>query len=474
MTTPLQPKQQGNTKEAWSDTTSPESCPSAAVSPVSAMTKASPTSQANTELSTSAVPPAESGTQTILPNMVTTVTQPASAPRLPGCEGGADPVVLEFDNDPEAKWPPRLAGMICFGLAVWMAVGLIWPTAPNAPVGGGNTLEIEPISVGVRLSQAAPITRLLRAEGYSKPDRDATLRAEMSSHVATVAVEKGAKVVQGQILATLQSTQREAGLSRAEASLLRAEREYDRAEALHKRGSTTDQRLSEAREALASAKADLATARQGLAETRIAAPFAGHLEELNMTPGAYVQEGDAVARVVALDPLRVAFQVPQHQRGQLRDGAVAQLRFLNGRSSDGRLTFLGQSAQSDTRSFAAEVTLPNPAVVGAVIPAGISARIEVPLDTVQAHFLSPALLSLDMGGVLGIKSVDDADRVAFTPVEIVQSEPDGVWVTGLPERIRLITVGQGFVTAGEKVLSSEDPSASMEADNEPVNAETQP
>ena len=61
------------------------------------------------------------------------------------------------------------------------------------------------------------------------------------------------------------------------------------------------------------------------------------------------------------------------------------------------------------------------------------------------------VLSLDMAGVLGIKSVDDADRVVFTPVEIVQSERDGVWVSGLADQLRLITVGQGFVTAGEVV-----------------------
>ncbi|WP_260114767.1 efflux RND transporter periplasmic adaptor subunit [Phaeobacter inhibens] len=154
-----------------------------------------------------------------------------------------------------------------------------------------KTPSIEPVSVAVRLSQAVPVTRMLRAEGVSKPDRDATLRAEMSGHVASVAVAKGAQVEAGQLLASLQPAQRTASLARAEASLLRAERDHTRAAALHQRGSTTEQRLSEAREALAVAKADLAAARQSLAETRITAPFAGHLEEFDLTPGAYVQEG---------------------------------------------------------------------------------------------------------------------------------------------------------------------------------------
>ncbi|UWR51290.1 efflux RND transporter periplasmic adaptor subunit (plasmid) [Phaeobacter inhibens] len=449
MATPLHANQQGRAQGARGDTASPAGS-AAAVPPVSAVNETSPTSQV-AETPAPTVPPAASDPQ-VNRSATAAVAQPASAPQPPGCAGGADPAGLEFVSDPEARWPPRLAAMICAGLVIWMAVGLVWPAAPVTADDEAETSSIEPVSVAVRWSQAAPVTRMLRAEGVSKPDRDATLRAEMSGHVASVAVAKGAQVEAGQLLASLQPAQRTASLARAEASLLRAERDHTRAAALHQRGSTTEQRLSEAREALAVAKADLAAARQSLAETRITAPFAGHLEEFDLTPGAYVQEGAAVARVVALDPLRVSFQVPQHQRGSLRAGAMAQVRFLNGDSAEGRLSFLGQSAQADTRSFAAEVMLDNPSPSDVPpIPAGISARIAVPLDIVQAHFLSPALLSLDMAGVLGIKSVDDADRVVFTPVEIVQSERDGVWVSGLADQLRLITVGQGFVTAGEVV-----------------------
>ncbi|MEK0165770.1 efflux RND transporter periplasmic adaptor subunit [Phaeobacter sp. A36a-5a] len=388
-------------------------------------------------------------------------TGPAAAvPPLSAVTGAAQaaPVELVFVSDARATWPPLLAAAIYLGLVVWMLVGLFWPAAPLPPPDGGNSSVTEPVSVAVQLSQAAPVTRLLHAEGHSRADRDATLRAEMSGHVATVAVAKGARVAQGQILATLQAGPQQAALARAEASQLRAEHEYTRAAALHQRGSTTDQRLSEAREALAVAKADLAAARQSLAETQLTAPFAGHLEAFDLTPGAYVQEGAEVARVVALDPLRVVFQVPQHQRGSLTEGAIAQVRFLDGRSGEGRLSFLGQSAAAETRSFTAELTLANPAERSAAIPAGVSARIEVPLDQVQAHFLSPALLSLDMAGGLGVKSVDDTDRVVFTPVEIVQSARDGagVWVSGLPDQLRLITVGQGFVSAGERVRPGGD------------------
>ena len=44
-------------------------------------------------------------------------------------------------------------------------------------------------------------------------------------------------------------------------------------------------------------------------------------------------------------------------------------------------------------------------------------------------------------------------HVAFYPIEIVKTEIDSVWVTGLVEQAEIITVGQGFVRDGEEVRS---------------------
>jgi multidrug efflux system membrane fusion protein len=65
--------------------------------------------------------------------------------------------------------------------------------------------------------------------------------------------------------------------------------------------------------------------------------------------------------------------------------------------------------------------------------------------------VSAAVLVLDDTGALGVQTVDDADIVRFHAASIARAGPDSVWLTGLPERIRLITVGQGFVRPGQKV-----------------------
>ena len=102
-------------------------------------------------------------------------------------------------------------------------------------------------------------------------------------------------------------------------------------------------------------------------------------------------------------------------------------------------------------SFRIEIEVPNPQ---ATIRSGMSAEARIPTGTVSAQFVSSALLSLDAGGAIGIKTVDDDNVVVFHPIDIVMSEKNGIWVSGLPEVARVITVGHGFVSQGQLVRVS--------------------
>ena len=63
-------------------------------------------------------------------------------------------------------------------------------------------------------------------------------------------------------------------------------------------------------------------------------------------------------------------------------------------------------------------------------------------------------------GVLGVKTLDGDDKVVLNAVEIIRAQTDGIWVSGLPETARIISIGQGFVSQGETV----NPHADMRAD----------
>ena len=65
--------------------------------------------------------------------------------------------------------------------------------------------------------------------------------------------------------------------------------------------------------------------------------------------------------------------------------------------------------------------------------------------------LSPAVLTLADDGRIGVRTVDNLDIVRFRPVSILTQSADGVWVSGLVDGEKLITVGHEYVRAGQKV-----------------------
>ena len=81
---------------------------------------------------------------------------------------------------------------------------------------------------------------------------------------------------------------------------------------------------------------------------------------------------------------------------------------------------------------------------------GLSADMLVPLREVIAHLIPSYLISLNDEGDLGIKILSD-NRVQFTEIQIVEDTIDGLWVTGLPKDVTIITVGQEYVINGQEV-----------------------
>lgn len=338
------------------------------------------------------------------------------------------------------------AAALAAALLLWMASGYF--AGGEGENETAATPDDQAVAVQVREQEAETVTRYLSAHGHSEADRTVRVRAETGGRVAAVLADKGERVEAGQALARLAEKDRPARLREARAQVQQAETEFEAARNLGESGYSARAKVEAAEAALASARARLAAIREELADTTIRAPFHGVLEARAVEEGDFLQPGAEVATVVDLNPLRVSVRVAQQRIGGVSPGAPAEVRFADGRTAEGRVGFVATTADNETRTFRVEVVVPNPE---RAFPAGLSAEVRLPVGEARAHFVSPSLLSLDAEGRLGIKTVDDAGRVAFHAVDRVRSEPEGIWVSGLPERSRLITVGQGFVRAGDPV-----------------------
>ncbi len=382
----------------------------------------------------------------VAPIDVAKVTEPyAKSPDAPAVTL-PQPQRLTFSSDKGASRSTWFAALLVLILVGWMGSGFILPSEDPNPVIARE--DPKPVAVAVTTSAAETVSQFYQAEGQAMPDRDTMMRAETSGDIAEVLVRKGQDVSAGDVIARFDSTNNNADANRVAEDLALAERELENAQSLLERGVATADRVADARADLADVQAQVTAVSQAAKSLTITAPFDGRIETLNVDAGEFVTAGPEVGRLVDITPLTVAIQVPQQSLTRLAVGQPATVRFITGEQREGVVSFVGTSAASETRTFLAEIEVQND---DRAIPAGISAEVVIPTGETTAHFLSPSIISLNTEGALGIKTVNADNVVEFFEIQIVKAQIDGVWVTGLPDSVDVITVGQGFVNAAETV-----------------------
>lgn len=341
-----------------------------------------------------------------------------------------------------------IAAAIALAVVIWMLSGMLAGEDPGAASGSPEqAAPADDFKVEVTPVEPESIQRQIVAQGQVKPERAATLRAQTDGQVEAVLVDSGQRVSEDDVLVRLAMEDRQARLEEARALLQQRRREHEAAQRLGESGLQSEVRQDEAAAALASARAAVQRIELDIAHTRITAPFDGIVDEVMVEVGDYAAVQSGIASVVDNSPLIAEAFLSQRHFNAVRRGGEAEVTLVSGESRTGLLTAIAPRADASSRTFRVEVEIDNPGGV----PANTSAEIVIPIGTVTAHRLSPALLELDDAGQLGVKLVDDDGRVAFSPVEIVRADPRGVWVSGLAGRARVITAGGGFVSPGQSI-----------------------
>jgi membrane fusion protein, multidrug efflux system len=346
-----------------------------------------------------------------------------------------------------------IAALLALLLGVWLASGQLEIGSAGSPAGQQPDRAQPPTAapafrVAVRDSVALPVDRVIRVNGRTAPARRVDVRAEAQGRVLEILAERGAGVEAGEVVLRLDQRDRAAMLRMAEAVLVQREVEEEAARRLRERGFQAENEAVAAAARLEEARAAVETARLELARTEIRIPFDGVLERRPVEIGDYVDAGDTVATVIELDPLVVIGHVAEADMAGIRAGMPGEAVTVTGVELDGRLRYVAREADEATRTFRVELEAANP---GNRAEAGISTEMRLPLEPLAAHRVAGSVLVLDEAGRLGVKLLDEASIVHFHPARIVRAEADSVWLGGLPERIRIVTVGQGFVRPGQLV-----------------------
>lgn len=316
------------------------------------------------------------------------------------------------------------------------------PATDATPAATVPTVRVRTITAELR--QQDVIIR-----GQTEALRKVIVRAETAGKVAAIRADKGTVVKAGDTICELNVDARRAMMAQARATAKQRKLEYEASKTLQQKGFRSETSVAGDLAQYESAKAEVERMEKEFENTKMKAPFDGVVDDRMVNVGDYLAPGQACALVVALDPFLIVGRASEKDVGFLKIGDTGWAKLTTGERVEGKVRFVAKSSDQATRTFRVELEVPNPS---GAIRDGITAEMHVAAATVEAHKISPAILTLNDKGELGVRVVDASRRVRFIPVKIVADDAGGVWVTGLPKQATIITVGQEYVSEGQEVI----------------------
>ena len=284
----------------------------------------------------------------------------------------------------------KTAAILASFLVIWMVSGSMIEEENFEK----NTSKLDTLSsVTILNSKATNKSKILKSSGFTEADKFVQVRAEVSGRLIARPAQQGDYVEEGDLICQLYIAGREA-------------------------------------------------------YPKIVAPFSGYLETLRVEEGDFLNTGAVCAALIDPDQMLLVADIAEKDIAQIELGSEASAKLISGRYISGEVTFIASSADKNTRTFRVEISVDNK---DRTIRDGVSAEIYIKGKQEAAHKISPAILSLNDQGKLGVRTVTADNRVEFKEINILEDTNSGMWVSGLGEEARIITLGQEYVFQGQTV-----------------------
>jgi multidrug efflux system membrane fusion protein len=338
----------------------------------------------------------------------------------------------------------KIALVIILATLVWLASGLFANEAPSKL--DQPALSLTKVSVGEYSAQ--DFVPLLSINSHTQPNRVVSLKAQIAGIVESVPGQRGTKVDKNQSICVIEAEERPQRLMQSKAKLEQAQIAYTGALQLKTAGYQSDLAIAQAKANLEIAKLELTLSQNDVDSLEIKAPFAGIVEDRPVEVGDFLTAGQPCAKLVELSLIKVVAEVSESDVVNLKIGDKASALFDDYASRTATISYIAHQANPTTRSYRVEAEIKNTELQ---LRSGISGQLQLRLDSVKAHLIPASLILLNAEGQTMVRAVDQKNLVTQHKVVVVGESENGLWVSGLPAMINLITVGQNYVTQGERV-----------------------
>ncbi|MGZ3184854.1 MAG: efflux RND transporter periplasmic adaptor subunit [Telluria sp.] len=360
--------------------------------------------------------------------------------------------------------------------AIVIASGAAWYLAPangaqkGDAKGGKGQQPPAVVSVVKPVRQDVAVTE--QSNGTVTPLSTVDLHPQTTATIRQVHIREGQFVKAGQLMFTLDDRadranvdKAQAQVARDQASLADLERQYRRSQDLFAQKfisqSQVDTLKSQVDAARALLNSDAAAARSSQVSasyTAIRAPMGGRVGAIGVYPGSLVQPATSLTTITQLDPITVAFALPENVLGDVlaaqRAGSVAvQAQAGGAQPVQGKLTFVDNAVDAQAGTIKVKAQFDNAAQrlwPGQYVTTSVTVR------TLKDAIVVPqAAIVTNVRGTF-VYTVQPDQTAAQVPVQRVHSFGLSAAVSGLKGDELVVTEGKQNLRPGGKVRVAQE------------------
>lgn len=349
-------------------------------------------------------------------------------------------------------------------------------TAPENKGGKGGKGGAQPpvtVSVVAPLRQDVPVE--LTANGTVTPLQTVDLRAQTTSTIRQVHIKEGQFIKAGTLMFSLDdrgdvanTDKARAQVARDQATLADIERQYKRSQDLFSQKfiaqsavDTLKSQVEAARAALVADQAAVRASNVNVSYAHIRAPLSGRVGAITVYPGSLVQPATSMTTITQLDPISVAFTLPESALGNLLAASKAgtvdvQAGYGQAAPVKGKLSFIDNTVDAQSGTIRVKAQFDNGS--GTLWP-GQFVTTRVTVQTIKDALVIPqqAIVTNAKGTFVYVVQPDKSAKLL--PVKRLHAFGPNAAVTGLSGSEQVITEGKQNLRPGGKVRVAPDATA---------------
>lgn len=321
------------------------------------------------------------------------------------------------------------------------------PSETNIPQAG------EAIPVSLFPLQSSEMAATVTASGTFSTKDETLLSFKLGGIVAKVLVEEGDAVKSGQIVASLDLTEIQAGVRQSTLAYEKALRDHHRAARLYTDSVATLEQFENSKTALDIAEQQLNTANFNMTQSQIRATKNGFVLKKFVNPGQLVASGTPILQINGAASgawiLKVTLSDQQWSSIQIGDQAEINAAATSNWTT-AKVTHKSQSADPITGTYWVEISPESVKEISLASGMFGKARIQ-PSQTVQGWEI-PFESVLDANGDDGYVFVVDGQKAKKVKVQLGKITPTSIQVVaGLENYKSLIVSGSAYLSDGSTI-----------------------